>query len=396
MDWLEEFVQSGKAVIKNAKLSIGLFFTLVLHMAGALVLYIVTRNICYGWIIVLEQRYSNIDNFYSEEALRISIHAPFMVEVEVAVLRFFYFYGLYFYALVAVLLAIRWYFKHKINPGLQMVKREIGYLTIGDYSHETAYHEKDEIGAITDEIEILRKQLVEMKQGEWNLQMEQSSINAAFAHDMRTPLTVMKGYTEFLLKYVPKGKVNEAMLMEKLTIMLQHQERLLEFSKTMTEIQTMEMHPLHGKWIAFQELLEKVQVTVNELAKQSTVNIKIVVENQEKLESKQLFLDPSIVLEVCENLLTNGLRYSIEQVEVKLTLLDDYFTIYVSDDGDGFSVMALKEAKKLYFSEEKGQSNHFGMGLYICEKLCEKHGGSLAIVNGVEKGAVVAAQFHII
>ena len=40
-------------------------------------------------------------------------------------------------------------------------------------------------------------------------------------------------------------------------------------------------------------------------------------------------------------------------------------------------------------------SNHFGMGLYISEKLCEKHGGNLTLVNGMDQGAIVAARFRV-
>ena len=236
-----------------------------------------------------------------------------------------------------------------------------------------------------------------MKYREWDAQKELSSINAAFAHDMRTPLTVMKGYTEFLLKYFPQGKVSQELLLEKLSTIYQHEERLLEFSKTMTEIQTIEMRELRCKWCSLGELIHELQITVKEMECQCGVQISMTLQEDmvDITDKVILSMDKSLILETFENLLSNGIRYAQKQIEIKLMLEQERLTIFVKDDGKGFSAKALKEAKKLYFSEEKGTSNHFGMGLYICEKLCEKHGGNLSLVNGIDGGAIVAAQFRV-
>lgn len=100
---------------------------------------------------------------------------------------------------------------------------------------------------------------------------------SAFAHDIRTPLTVMKGYTEFLLKYVPQGKVSEEDLTEKLEIICKNQNRLLEFSKTMTEIQTMGMRLLHCKWCHFTNLVDNIARTAKELESQNGIAVQVTI-----------------------------------------------------------------------------------------------------------------------
>ena len=79
-----------------------------------------------------------------------------------------------------------------------------------------AWQSEDEFGLLAKDVERLRETIKRDKLNQWKMGEEQRRINAAFAHDIRTPLTVMKGYTEFLKKYVPTGKVTEQAILEKL------------------------------------------------------------------------------------------------------------------------------------------------------------------------------------
>lgn len=49
----------------------------------------------------------------------------------------------------------------------------------------------------------------------------------------------------------------------------------------------------------------------------------------------------------------------------------------VSDDGPGFTSEELTKATRLYFHGKSTGDCHYGMGLYICDLLCKKHGGCL-------------------
>lgn len=395
MDWVEEVILKWKNLIRNSSLCKGLLCTMFLCLIVAVVVNFMLQSVCKGWINVILERYAarGLDS----QKYSVLYERGSSGIVEIVVFKFIYFYGLAILIVVTEFLGVFIYMKHQVIPGISAAKEAVGYLELGDYSHEQNYFEKNEVGKVCGAIDNLRMQLIEMKYQEWDAQKELSSINAAFAHDMRTPLTVMKGYTEFLLKYFPQGKVSQELLLEKLSTIYQHEERLLEFSKTMTEIQTIEMRELRCKWCSLGELIHELQITAKEMECQCGVQISMILQEDmvDITDKVILSMDKSLILETFENLLSNGIRYAQKQIEIKLMLEQERLTIFVKDDGKGFSAKALKEAKKLYFSEEKGTSNHFGMGLYICEKLCEKHGGNLSLVNGIDGGAIVAAQFRV-
>ena len=107
-------------------------------------------------------------------------------------------------------------------------------------------------------------------------------------------------------------------------------------------------------------------------------------------------IDPSAVTQVFENLLGNAARFARTKVSVQLETDGKTLSICVADDGKGFTEKALASAAKPYFSgEQTEETYHFGLGLYICQTLCEKHGGNLKLANATNGGASVTAFFTL-
>lgn len=100
------------------------------------------------------------------------------------------------------------------------------------------------------------------------------------------------------------------------------------------------------------------------------------------------------MIQVYENLLSNAIRYAKEMVTIRCTYTGNIFSVIVSDDGKGFSAKDLTNAAKPYYSGAKQKEEyHFGLGLHICRILCEKHGGSLDLLNTPQGGAQITASF---
>ena len=106
----------------------------------------------------------------------------------------------------------------------------------------------------------------------------------------------------------------------------------------------------------------------------------------------QLSLDSAFISQVCNNLISNAVRYARTLVTISFTLHDNGLLLSVSDDGNGFDKDSLQKAANPYFTGESNHSEHFGLGLYICKLLCEHHNGYLQIRNTVN-GANVSAYF---
>ncbi len=397
MDWLEEKAEKIRRYIQNSSIGISLLCYICLAIMAAGVLTLLTRYFSQVWIAVITRQNPGINVYQDSWGNTFVQNIGSQDKAILYVALFFKRFGLLIFSLGAIGGTAFLFVRNKLNPAIKAAKKAIEYLRIGDYGHELAYRSEDELGRLCQEAEGLRLHLIEEKRRQWEGKAEQRDINAAFAHDMRTPLTVMQGYTEFLLKYIPQGKVTEAVLIEKLEILKHQQERLLQFSMTMTEIRGMEMREIKSHWYEMGELKHRLKMVTEGLAHQSGKRVEMLNEKDNSNElnnSLELSIDIEIFLEVFENLLNNAGRYAREKIEIKTELIDKMFTVYVKDDGPGFSPRALREANTVYYSEDKGEGgHHFGMGLFIAQLLCEKHGGSLTLVNSVDGGAIAAASF---
>lgn len=394
MDWLEEKKEKFIQYLQNAVLVRSLVCYLCITSLGALVLYLLTRNICATWFEVISNRLGEF-SYWNLESGKVDIVTGIekKYDLQIRMITIMYNYSLYVYMFAAYLIGGKLFFQKKLNPAIQAMSEVLNAINAGDYSREMDYRNQDEMGKLCRDMEYLRKALIQEKMRQWEQQEAQRKINAAFAHDMRTPLTVIKGYTEFLQKYIPKGKVSQELLLEKLETMRYQEERLLCFSNTMTTIQKLEKREIQCQWITLGKLKEQVQKAAAGVIQARQKEISLNLTGQER--EKEIFADCECIQEVLENLLNNAMRYSEKKIEVTLETEEKELRIYVKDDGRGFSARALCMASEAYFSEEENSSEHFGIGLSICRILCENHNGTLRCLNSMEGGAVVAASFGI-
>ena len=136
--------------------------------------------------------------------------------------------------------------------------------------------------------------------------------------------------------------------------------------------------------------------TLNDTAEMVCGSKKLSI--SDKTAATSLCVDPEIVLQVFENLLSNAVRYAKSAISIQYTATNDTFSITVTDDGAGFDDTTLKFATNPFYTTEKKSDTgqHLGLGLNICKILCERHNGNIILSNGIETGASVTVRFGMI
>lgn len=253
------------------------------------------------------------------------------------------------------------------------------------------------MGDLCRSFEELRQYLIVQYEEMWKKIEEQKQLNAAFAHDPRTPLTVLKGYSEFLARYLPKGKVIQEKMQEILELMTGQLERLTAFSKTMKAVRSLDEYPIQREERELMHLYRVIEGIVGAL--NLGKEVMLFLEKPSLDEGKTGFLDENIILEVLDNVLSNAIRFANSGISITLeteTIEEELFLLlYVEDDGSGFTPEELKQAVQPYYTEAL-EGEHFGIGLHICSMLCRVHGGTFSIANRMDgKGAIVSASFRI-
>ena len=239
----------------------------------------------------------------------------------------------------------------------------------------------------------MRQELAHNEAQLWQAMEERKRLNAAFSHDLKTPLTILQGHTEMLLADIPDETISREELLQSIQTISHQIDRINGYVKTMNSIQKLEDYEIHPREVtaeAFTQLLSDIVYGLFEPGK-------AVIENT--LSENPLNLDMEAISQICENLVSNALRYTKEALRVSISRQDDALILVFTDDGSGFSQKDLKAAAQPYYRGQNNgseHSSHLGLGLYICDLLCQKHGGCLTIKNRAEGGAEITVKVSCI
>lgn len=278
------------------------------------------------------------------------------------------------------------FYKRQIQKPLEILDEAADNIADNNLDFKIVYDKQNELGKLCSSFEKMRAALQDNNMEIWRQLEERKRLNAAFAHDLRTPLTVLKGQSEMLIKYVPQ--MPDEKVISTAEMMRRHIGRLEAYVDTMNDLQRLEDIEVDKRTLAVGEVIEQMHSTGI-----SVCQGKKFVFNTSLSDFNEVYLDFAIVMRVYENLLSNACRFAENKITVCIEMESGYFRLTVSDDGSGFSSRDLSNATKpFYKAADETDYKHFGMGLNICKVLCEKHGGNLELKN--EGGAAVLAVFR--
>lgn len=387
MDWIDEKLSKLRDKIKAQSLRKAMSLYIFIAIIAVIILYISTIVFCQGWKELVYTKHSiDINSYIPIESLvnlepvdKVILYGSSIIKE----------YSIVIYSIIAIIITSNMFYKNRIKVPIDILKEEAKYISRNDLSFSCIYNSGDELGEICEAFDKMRMQLINNNENMWSIMEGQRQLNSAFAHDIRTPLTVIGGYTDILIKYYPQGKITEEKLLENLTLIQSQLTRLKNFSETMKDIQDIASVQINPKITNFNLLEKSIKGTVNGIMVNN--NIKISIDN--RLEGNSGYFDESIILQVIDNLLSNALSFTKDKIDIILEWENDVVYIYIRDNGGGFSKKELYSASNPYYSSRAGIDGHFGIGLTICKSLCQKHGGKLSLNNSTSGGAIVCASF---
>lgn len=285
--------------------------------------------------------------------------------------------------------AVFLFYQNKLRKPIEELAQASKKIAENHLDFNVSYENKDEMGVLCKEFEQMRKELAQNNQILWKTIEEEKMLRAAIAHDIRAPLSVLKGYQEMLIEYLSSEDIDMEQAMEMLSESGHQIERMDTFVEAMRKLSSLENRKLTLENISAKQLEENIRAELAILGKEYRKQCILQV-----LESKEEFCgDKEIILEVIENLLLNALRYGKQQVTIMAKIRYAKLSICISDDGNGFQGDIEKITEAFYGQNLKDSLKHAGLGMYISRLYCEKHGGKLVLRNDGQKGAVVTAIF---
>ena len=289
-------------------------------------------------------------------------------------------------------IAVLLFYKNKLKKPLEILENSSKKISENRLDFLVEYDSKDEMGRLCNSFEHMRAQLEENNKNLWKMIEEQKILRAAIAHDIRAPLAVLQGYHEMMLEFVPEDKIGKEKLIEMLVSSEGQVERLKTFVDTMRQLSRIEEREVKYQNINIKELEKQLVSITLILIGDKKIDLNMV--SDQVIPSIQA--DQSVILEAFENIVTNAIRYATTKISISIEIHNNSLQIGISDDGKGFNEEEIEVVTKAYYHDNPSDElSHFGLGLYLCKLLCEKHKGKLLLANEEGGGACVKTIFAI-
>ena len=321
------------------------------------------------------------------------------------------------------LLLFRRFYRRYIAEPLASLGAAADRIAAQDLDFEVAPVRGRELGRLAGVMERMREALFDAYRELWRTAEDRRRLNAAFAHDLRTPVTVLKGTVEMAQarERAAAPSLGDAVDTEQddardeaaaardesLVVIAEQVERLERYAAAMAQATKLE-----NRTVALEAV--SVRAAADALERQAGSYVASCGKHRELVflagdglrarfttkegegpdrHSDAFMLDLQLVEEAVGNVLSNACAHAANRIGLTVDVnAAESLVVIVEDDGPGFSSEALRHGCDAFYSEQKS-AEHFGLGLNVASVLARLHGGDIVLANAPGGGARVTMTF---
>jgi signal transduction histidine kinase len=205
------------------------------------------------------------------------------------------------------------------------------------------------------------------------------------SHELKTPLTVLKGYVQLLHSWARQQK--DTFTMGALSKMETQVRKMVSMINGFLNLSGAEAGKI---------LLNKQDFSMDSLIRE-TIGDALLVSDSHKVEFEEcpevmVFADRDKIGQVVGNLLGNAVKYSNKDSTIKISCnkSDREVQVIIKDEGMGISQENIKKIFDPHFRVESKETENisgFGIGLYLSSEIVKSHGGSIKVESEPGKGS---------
>ena len=283
-------------------------------------------------------------------------------------------------------------FGKKLKKELKPLKKSMELIINKDLDFEIMTTNIKEFNDVLESIDSMKEALKKSLEIQWKSEEKKKMQIAALAHDIKTPLTIIKGNAELLSEsdFSLDDKECIDYIISNTDKIEQYTSLLIDISKTESDIE------YEIEKVEFNDFLQNLMDEINMLCKKRNIKKVIKVDNPpSSFKANRILL-----MRALTNIIINAVDYSRQEgtIEVTIRSSNNKLIFTVKDCGIGFTKEGLKNATSQFYMEDRERKvgKHYGIGLYIAETIAKKHGGEVVLKNREEiQGAEVSLIMKI-
>ncbi len=299
-------------------------------------------------------------------------------------------FTLLFCIFVIVLLFCSLIFTNYITKDLNRLNKVSNEIIKGNYSIKTDIKGKDEISELAKSFDLMSSEIDSKVRGLNSEVLKTQKLFDNLTHEIKTPLTSIIGYADFLRK----NEYNEDLYDKALSHIYREGKRLSTLSTKLIQVVDLKKSSLDIRSIKVKDLIEEC-ISINRY-KTYDKNIEFEIEKTEFI----LTVDTELMKNVITNIIDNAIKASHDTGKIKVYSVEGEkeFCLYIKDYGKGMEVDAVENIFEPFYKEDDSRTNikdGLGLGLSISKDIMTLHEANINITSKKDVGTTVELQFPI-
>ena len=292
--------------------------------------------------------------------------------------------------LIIIFLSIR--FGKKMKAKMLPMMNAVGRIKERDLEYDISYCGIKEFDDCLESIDEMRIALKNSLEQQWRTEQDKNRQMSALAHDIKTPLTVVRGNAELLseTELTEEQKKNVDYIVNSTLQIQSYVQKLIEVTRSA------EISSYTSEKVKTEAFLKEIRMQAAGLAE--VYHLK--TNWREKWDSETINVIDDQVTRAVMNIIQNAVEHTMEKgvINIYVEEQDGKLSFTVEDSGSGFTKEALRHGTEQFFMDDTSRSsgNHYGIGLFSAKTIAEKYGGNIWLTNSEKTGgAKVKICFHL-
>lgn len=278
-------------------------------------------------------------------------------------------------SIMLVIIFFSWLISRGIIVPLKELSEATKQIAKGNLDFKIIYKNEDELGNLCSAFDTMKDKLRESLKKQAEYENSRKELVASISHDLRTPLTSIKGYVEALrdgvIKDPEKFKKYFDVIYNKTDSMNKLIDDLFEYSRL--DLNNIKMNK---EAVECRAMIERIAENLRYDIEKEQINFSFNI----SFDTFTILADKLRIEEVINNLVSNALRYTRTFIEINAFIRDNDLCIAIVDNGCGIRDEEKNKVFERFYRGEKSRSAKYGgagLGLAISKKIIEEHSGSI-------------------
>lgn len=281
-----------------------------------------------------------------------------------------------------------------ITKPMEKLTNGVEEISGGNLDYRIDYDSTNEIGVTVKAVNEMASRLKESIRQRDEMDESRKQMTAGIAHDLRTPLTSIKGYVEGLRDGIANTPEKQKEYIQTIYNSANDMERLLNELQTISLLERRNIE-LNRQEINLHEFLTDYVAEAQHTAKKNNYTI-IYEEPKQEDKSICVSLDAARFSRVLMNIISNSIKYASKARDGRLTITltgyDKSVIIALTDNGIGINDENISHIFETFYRADQARtrvSDGSGIGLAVCKEIVELHGGHIWATSTEGEGTTI-------